>query len=266
MKNQSMLFENTVKTQGASGFIFFRSYYEALQSLKPRQRHAVLDAMLDIAFTGNVPEMTGTVEAVVKAFAPNLMASRKRYSMISSKKSERQEASETANYDKTSMSAAQKSHEKNVTDKDKDKDKDRDKDAEKEAQRESRAKSSPPSGGNTRAAQNALSEKIICDYAGEDAELKELLFSWVDIRRERSQPTNPQTIRLNLAELTRLTSGGSVKDYLREVVRRGWGTFFELESGAQSKAKQSKNAKKQELCERSFDLEEFDDYTLGITK
>lgn len=140
-----------------------------------------------------------------------------------------------------------------------------------------------PSGGNTHALQREQAMKIISEYAGDDSELGSLLVSWLDIKEQRSQPINPESIRLNLEELTRITAGSDKKAYLREVIRRGWGTFFELErkpskQGGGKEGKSGKNAGGTQGiksggysmsdwdvdCESSFDIEEFDRFTLGI--
>ncbi len=268
MNNQSYT-EFAALPRDIPGFIFFRSYFEALQSLKPRQRHAVMDAMLEIAFTGNIPEMTGTVEAVVKAFIPNMISSSKRYSSAASKsaKAKKQSVDKKDDCEKTSISAEQENPEKTDSEKGNNKEKenkkenDRDREKEKEPQ-DCRPESSPPDGGNTRAAQKSEALKLIGEYAGEDSELLSLLTAWLDIRKARRQPTNPQTIRLNLEELKRITADCDAKEYLREVVRRGWGTFFRLEPAWRA-ADKSAGADDSDIP-RSFDIDEFDRFTLGL--
>ncbi len=270
MNNQSYA-EAVALSRDIPGFIFFRSYFEALQSLKPRQRHAVIDAMLEIAFTGNIPEMTGTVEAVVKAFIPNMICSSKRYGSAASKsaKAKKQPAANRNDYEKTSIPAEQENHEKidsekgNNKEKENKKENDKDRDREKEPQ-DCRPEGSPPDGGNTRAEQKSEVLNLISAYAGDDTELLSLLTAWLDIRKARRQPTSPQTIRLNLEELKRLTADCDVKEYLREVVRRGWGTFFRLEPEWRAADKAAGGGDSD--LQRSFDLDEFDSFTLGLNK
>ncbi len=279
MNNQSYN-EAAALPRDIPGFIFFRSYFEALQSLKPRQRHAVMDAMLEIAFTGNIPEMSGTVEAVVKAFIPNMISSGKRYGSVASRneKAKKSAAAKKNECEETSIPAEQENPEKSDSEKgnnkekennkenkkENDRDMERDRDREKEPQ-DCRPESAPPDGGNTRAAQKSQALNIISEYAGDDSELLSLLTAWLDIRKARRQPTNPQTIRLNLEELKHLTADCDVKEYLREVVRRGWGTFFRLENPQRQPYNKSPKADDSD-SPRSFDIDEFDRFTLGLDK
>ena len=226
-----------------------------------------MDAMLEIAFTGNIPEMTGTVEAVVKAFIPNMISSSKRYSSAVSKsaKAKKQPADKKDDCEKTSIHENQENNDSEKgNNKEKENKKENDRDREKKPQ-DCRPESSPPNGGNTLTAQKSEALKLIGEYAGEDAELLSLLTAWLEIRKARRQPTNPQTIRLNLEELKRLTADCDAKEYLREVVRRGWGTFFRLENNPHVPYNKSSEADDSDIP-RSFDIDEFDRFTLGLDK
>ena len=310
MNNQSV----RTSAKNAPGFIFYQSYYEALSQLKLRQRHAVLDAILEYAFTGVKPELPATSSAILAVILPNVESCQKRYkgAVEKAKKSadtaadESQENHEENKEPCENKSKAQKSEicEKLIIEKEKDKEKEKEKDMdkrvytdkEKETESEAASKSAPetpapqngvrrtsPSVGDTHASQRELSMKIISEYAGGDSELRALLESWLDIKKQRSQPINPESIRLNLEELTRITAGSDKKAYMREVIRRGWGTFFELEKkpfkqGGGKDCKSGKNTGGAkgikpggysisdwgEDCESSFDIEEFDRFTLGL--
>lgn len=63
-----------------SGFVFQRSYYEALRGLDDENRLAVLDAITDYAFTGKTPEALGPLpSACFTLIRPTLDASLSRY-------------------------------------------------------------------------------------------------------------------------------------------------------------------------------------------
>lgn len=302
MNNQSV----RTSAKSTPGFIFYQSYYEALSQLKPRQRHAVLDAILEYAFTGVKPELPATSGAILSVILPNVESCQKRYKGAAEKAKKSADTAEDEpqeNHEKNKASCenkskAQKSEacKKPIIDKDKDKEKEKEKEkdmdkrvyTDKETESEAEAPQSgyrrtSPSGGNTHASQAEQAMKIISEYAGDDSELRSLLVSWLDIKEQRSQPINPESIRLNLEELTRITAGSDKKAYLREVIRRGWGTFFELERkpSKQEGGKEGKSGKNaggaQGIksggysmsdwnvdCESSFDIEEFDRFTLGI--
>ena len=64
-----------------NGFVFLRSYYEALQGLPAKLRLAVYDALCAYAFTGQWPEnLTGTALAVMQLIRPTLDTGLRRYS------------------------------------------------------------------------------------------------------------------------------------------------------------------------------------------
>lgn len=63
-----------------SGFVFQRSYYEALRGLDDENRLAVLDAITDYAFTGKTPEGLGPLPfACFTLIKPTLDSSLSRY-------------------------------------------------------------------------------------------------------------------------------------------------------------------------------------------
>lgn len=273
------------------GFVFYQSYYEALSQLKARQRHAILDAILEYAFTGVKPELSGTSSAILAVILPNVSSCQKRFrgaSERAAKKAgevaENQDdsscVSKAQNEDMSTIAKTAESSKKPSIEKEKEKEKENemDKGVYKEKEKESAAAPETPCGdraapdGNTNTPQRESCIKIISDYAGSDSELQSLLESWIDIKKQRNQPITAESIRLNLEELTRITEGSDKKAYMKEVVRRGWGTFFELEKnprqsvgrGSGGNSSEHTKSKQLGLCESSFDIEEFDRFTLGV--
>lgn len=60
------------------GFIFYGSFFEALQELDPEDRLAAYDAICSYALTGVEPEGSGTIKAVFKLVRPQIDANNKR--------------------------------------------------------------------------------------------------------------------------------------------------------------------------------------------
>ena len=60
------------------GFIFYQSFYEALQDLSPEDRLAAYDAICEYGITGQIGELSGTVRAIFLLVKPQIDANEKR--------------------------------------------------------------------------------------------------------------------------------------------------------------------------------------------
>lgn len=60
------------------GFLFYRSYYEAIHSLPKKDRLLSYEALIEYALNGTVPCLSGTPAAVFTLVRPNLDASRRK--------------------------------------------------------------------------------------------------------------------------------------------------------------------------------------------
>lgn len=111
---------------------------------------------------------------------------------------------------------------KNSQDKDKDKDKDKD-----YIPPISPNGDIPPTGGTRKRKSDAMS---VIDEWTQDAELRELLYEWLDVRKAQRAANTVGAIRQNLAKLPELAqqSGLSMQDYMREVIRRSWRAFYPI--------------------------------------
>ena len=99
---------------------------------------------------------------------------------------------------------------------------------------------------------------LILNFSDE-LQIQNLLFKWLDIRKRKRLPPDEDIIRLNLEHIAPMAekSGLSVRDYLSEVVRRSWGTFYEI-----PKKTETKKPKQETKLEASYDLEKFKDQSL----
>lgn len=82
-----------------------------------------------------------------------------------------------------------------------------------------------------------------------DTEERELLIEWLKVRKAKRSAMTDKAIELNLNKLKdcAVKSGLSVKDYLQEIICRGWQAFYVINSFA------SKTVKKQNLdLDRKF--------------
>lgn len=68
----------------------------------------------------------------------------------------------------------------------------------------------------------------LCKAYSTDPEVQALLLEWLDVRKQKRAVKSVNAIQRNLATLKDMAqqSGLSVKQYLEEVVRRGWQAFY----------------------------------------
>lgn len=82
-------------------------------------------------------------------------------------------------------------------------------------------------------------QKLIEDYAKGHADIIELLYEWVKVRKAKRAAMTDKAIELNLNKLDKLAkeSGLSVKIYLQEVICRGWQAFYPISNYASGNGK-----------------------------
>lgn len=99
---------------------------------------------------------------------------------------------------------------------------------------------------------------LILDFS-DDIEIQNLLFKWVDVRKKKRLPMDDEVIKLNLNQVNIMAekSGLTVTEYLSEIIRRSWGTFYEI-----SDKKDKPENKKETTTNASYDLEEFEERSL----
>lgn len=285
MINQSL----TKEERDISGFVFYESYFKAIENLKPRQKLLAYTAIMEYAFMGKMPELDGAAGSLLMVILPNIKNGKQRYAKKVERSrrycAEMQKAEAVAfegelseDDDRSNIKCAKKCSAGEVIIKDNTNTSTNTNTntstntgtSSKDTARKSADRASPDL-KNTHAQEAQPCYDIISDYACGDSELCSLLNDWLSIRKERGQPINSATISLNLQELTRITEGQDKKAYLREVVRRGWGTFFKLEkNGCDTSFGERSSGKNRRddgmFGESSFDLDEFDAFTLGLTR
>lgn len=60
-------------------FVFYKSFYEALQDLKEKDRLKVYDAICELALNDHETKLTGIAKTIFTLIKPQLMANKKRY-------------------------------------------------------------------------------------------------------------------------------------------------------------------------------------------
>ena len=111
-----------------NGFVFYRSFYEALCALDPETRLACYDALMNYGLNGVEPEVEGVIKAIFISFKPQIDANNRRYANGCKGGKPKSNQDET----KTKPSANQNITKVEPKEKDKDKDKDKEKVKDKE--------------------------------------------------------------------------------------------------------------------------------------
>ncbi len=60
-------------------FVFYKSFYDALQDLKDKDRLKVYDAICEMALNGNETILTGISKTVFTLIKPQVLANNRRY-------------------------------------------------------------------------------------------------------------------------------------------------------------------------------------------
>lgn len=71
-------------------------------------------------------------------------------------------------------------------------------------------------------------DDILAEYSKGDADIQDLLGEWLKVRKAKRAPLTDRAIQMNIAKLDNFAaqSGLSVKEYLQEVICRGWAAFY----------------------------------------
>ena len=96
---------------------------------------------------------------------------------------------------------------------------------------------------------------LILDFS-EDDEIQNFLLKWLDIRKKKRLLMDEEVIRLNLAQVNPMAEKSklTVKEYLSEIIRRSWGTFYEIPPKKKPEPEAENHA--------SYDLDEFKERSL----
>jgi hypothetical protein len=69
----------TDKIKNKESFVFYRSFYEAIQMLPSEDRLQIYDAISELALNGNQTETTGYASVVMKLIEPQILANNRKY-------------------------------------------------------------------------------------------------------------------------------------------------------------------------------------------
>lgn len=65
--------------QKKESFVFYRSFFEALQDLKDKERLKVYDAICDLALNENDTNLTGISKTIFTLIKPQILSNNRKY-------------------------------------------------------------------------------------------------------------------------------------------------------------------------------------------
>ena len=211
-------------------FNAYHSYLKAMEPLNDAERGRLFTACLQYSMTGEAPELRGNERFIFPSMAAQIDRDKEKYEEKCKKQSERAKKRWDASACRgmpmdTNGCQRMPEHANDAKDKDKDKDKDISPNGDINPPLS-------PQRGKGAARPAKFSAKACIEQYTQDAELRQLLLDWLEVRKKARAPETERAISENLRILPQMAqeSGLTLQDYMREVIRRGWRAFYQVHS------------------------------------
>ncbi len=211
------------------GFVVYHSYGECFEDLSDEEVGILFKAMLSYSETGEIPEMPKPLKVAFRFIKQQMDANKEKYIEKCNKRSEagakggapkgnqnakknNQKQAKQAEVDLVELKQA-----KQAKQADKEEDKEEDKDL-------------LPNGNKKESKKESGSfDAILREYTG-DEETLSLLGEWLKVRKAKRAAMTDYAVRLNIDKLDTMAqeSHMGVKEYLKEVICRGWQAFYPI--------------------------------------
>ena len=213
------------------GFIVYHSYRECFEDLSDEEVGILFKAMLSYSETGEMPEMPKPLKVAFRFIKQQMDANKEKYIEKCNKRSEagakggrprKETQEEKANgFSEDELKAkkangfSEKQTKSYIADNEEDKDEDYD---------------LLPNGNNKESKKESGSFDAILREYTEDEETLSLLGEWLKVRKAKRAAMTDYAIRLNIDKLNTMAqeSHMGVKEYLKEVICRGWQAFYPI--------------------------------------
>ena len=204
-------------------FCCFHSYRRKLESLSDSEKGRLWDALMNYSETGERAKLNGREAIAFDFIAADIDAAKEKYAQkCRTNKQNREKGTSTTVDDRARPST--NSDETHQT-----------KNKKQKEKISPNGDINPPISpqGEPGAARPAkFSAKACIEQYTQDAELRQLLLDWLEVRKKARAPETERAIRENLRILPQMAqeSGLTLQDYMREVIRRGWRAFYPVHS------------------------------------
>lgn len=209
-------------------FNAYHSYLKAMEPLNDAERGRLFTACLQYSMTGEAPELRGNERFIFPSMAAQIDRDKEKYEEKCKKQSERAKKrwdASACHGMPMDANGCQRMPEHANDAKDKDKDKDISPNGDNNPPLS-------PLGGKGAARPAKFSAKACIEQYTQNAELRQLLLDWLEVRKKARAPETERAISENLRILPQMAqeSGLTLQDYMREVIRRGWRAFYPVHS------------------------------------
>lgn len=200
-------------------FCCFHAYRKKLESLSDSEKGRLWDALMIYSETGERAKLNGREAIAFDFIAADIDAAKEKYAQkCRTNKQNREKGPSTLVDDRARPST--NSDETHQT-----------KNKKQKTKISPNGDINPPLSpqGETGAARPAkFSAKACIEQYTQDAELRQLLLDWLEVRKKARAPETERAISENLRILPQMAqeSGLTLQEYMREVVRRGWRAFY----------------------------------------
>ena len=221
------------------GFIFYKSYYDALKQVSVKTRHELIDAIIMYFFEDEEPCLTGAALPIFTIIKPMLSANKiksdvaKRGAPVGNKNASKKNNSENnseTNHEQTENNS--ENNEKQFLLKRRE---------EKNNKREEKINIPPisPTGDDNKSSLIEKTCEVIDRYA-DDADIKSALYDFAEMRSLNNKPLTPRSTELLLSKLDRIAKSKQDKlDIINNSIMSGYYGFYIPNNKSDSKNKKT---------------------------
>ena len=203
-------------------FCCFHAYRKKLESLSDSEKGRLWDALMIYSETGERAKLNGREAIAFDFIAADIDAAKEKYAQkCRTNKQNREKGTSTTVDDRARPSTNNDETHKQKT--------------KNQKETSTSVDDNPPLSpqrGKGAARPAKFSPKACIEQYTQDAELRQLLLDWLEVRKKARAPEIERAISENLRILPQMAheSGLTLQDYMREVVRRGWRAFYPVHS------------------------------------
>lgn len=203
-------------------FCCFHAYRKKLESLSDSEKGRLWDALMIYSETGERAKLNGREAIAFDFIATDIDAAKEKYAQkCRTNKQNRGKGTSMTVDDRARPSTNNDETHKQKT--------------KNQKETSTSVDDNPPLSpqrGKGAARPAKFSAKACIEQYTQDAELRQLLLDWLEVRKKARAPETERAISENLRILPQMAheSGLTLQDYMREVVRRGWRAFYPVHS------------------------------------
>ena len=211
------------------GFVVYHSYRECFEDLSDEEVGILFKAMLSYSETGEMPEMPKTLKVAFRFIKQQMDANKEKYIEKCNKRSEAGAKGGAPKGNQNAKKNNQKQAKQAKVNLVELKQAKQAKQADKEEDKKENIILIPNGNKKESKKESGSFDSILREYTG-DEETLSLLGEWLKVRKAKRAAMTDYAVRLNIDKLNTMAqeSHMGVKEYLKEVICRGWQAFYPI--------------------------------------